>query len=154
MTLRLINLVSLSSCFQRSFARRGYSVRLHHCSYDLIRQSVRILSTSVFNPYTKGLWHSRIVPAYLTDLPQFTPRLLPYMPTSLPRRAALLHLSVSSQNASVFAQNVKARHPLSCPHHFHPAFARRTPELTRLHVRFMLRPVKLLAPPKWPPPLS
>jgi hypothetical protein len=82
--LRLINLVSLRSCFQRSFAKRGYSVHLYHRYYDLIRQSVRILSISVFNPYTKGLRHSRIVPAYLTDLPQFTQRLLPCMPPSLP----------------------------------------------------------------------
>ena len=122
MALRLINLVSLSSCFQRSFARRGYSVRLHHRSYDLIRQSVRILSISDFNPYTKGLRHSRIVPAYLTDLPQFTLRLFLCMPSSLPRRAVLLLLSVSSQNASVFAQNVKARHPHLCPRHFPSRF--------------------------------
>ena len=154
MALRLINLISLRSCFQRSFAKRGYSVRLHHRSYDLIRQSVRILSTSVFNPYTKGLWHSRIVPAYLTDLPQFTPRLLPYMPTSLPRRAVLLHLSVSSQNASVFAHIAEARHPLLCPRHFHPASREGHLTSRGCNVRFMLRPVKLLAPPKWPPPLS
>jgi hypothetical protein len=121
-TLRLIDSISLSSCLQRSFARRGYSVRLHLRSYNLIRQSVRILSTSDFNPYTKGLWHSRIVPAYLTDLPQFTLRLFLCMPSSLPRRAVLLLLSVSSQNASVFAQNVQARHPHLCPRHFPSRF--------------------------------
>lgn len=154
MALRLINLVSLRSCFQRSFAKRGYSVRLYHRSYDLIRRSVRILSTSDFNPYTKGLWHSRIVPAYLTHLPQFTLRLLLYMPTSLPRRAVLLLLSVSSQNASVFAHIAEARHPIPCPRHFHPASREGHLTSRGCNVRFMLRPVKLLAPPKWPPPLS
>lgn len=151
MTLRLISLVFLRSCFQRSFARRGYSVRLHHRSYDLIRQSVRILSTSDFNPYTKGLWHSRIVPAYLTDLPQFTPRLLPYMPSSLPRRAVLLLLSVSSQNASVFAQHVKARHPHLCPRHFHPACARRTRYLTRLQCSLYATACKVVRPTEMAP---
>ena len=151
MTLRLINLVFLSSCFQRSFARRGYSVRLLLRSYNLIRQSVRILSTSVFNPYTKGLWHSRIDPAYLTDLPQFTLRIFLCMPSSLPRRAVLLLLSVSSQNASVFAHNVKARHPHLFPHHFHPAFARRTPYLTRLQCSLYATACKVVRPTEMAP---
>ena len=115
---------SLSSHSQRSFAKRGYVVHLYHCSYDLIRQSDRILPTSDFNPYTDGLWHSRIVPAYLSDLPQFTPRFLLYMPPSLLRWAIPLHVSVASRNVTVFAHNVEARHPFPV----HTVFAGKLPE--------------------------
>ncbi len=115
---------SLCSCSQGSFARRGYSVHLHHRSYNPIRQSDRLLPTSDFNPYTGGLCHSRIVPDYLSDLPQFNLRFLLYMPPSLPQRAVLLHSSVASQDVSVFAQNAEARHPLHYSRHL-PPVARR-----------------------------
>ncbi len=105
------------SCPQRPFAKRGYVVHLHHRYYGLIRQSDKILPTSDFNPYTEGLWHSKADPAYLSDLPQFTLRVLFHMPPSIPRRAISLHMSVSTRNASVFAPIPQARHPLSCPCH-------------------------------------
>jgi len=57
------------------------------------------------NTYTESLCHSRIDPDCTSDLPQFTLRFPSCMPPSLPRRAALLHMSASSQNASVFAQS-------------------------------------------------
>ncbi len=122
---------SLCSCSQGSFARRGYSVHLHHRSYNPIRQSDRLLPTSDFNPYTGGLCHSRIVPDYLSDLPQFNLRFLLYMPPSLPRRAVSLHLSAASQDVSVFARALEARHPLHYSRHL-PPVARRVAEFPRL----------------------
>jgi len=149
-----ISSYSRNSYFQRFFAKRGYVVHLYHRSYNLIRQSDRILPISDFNPYTAGLWHSRIVPAYLPDLPQFTLCFLLYMPPSLPRQAVSLHLSVSSRNVSVFAHNVKARHLLPAHVTFHPAM-REGQQISRgCNVRFMLRPAKLLAPLRRPPLLS
>jgi len=145
---------SRSSYSQRSFAKRGYVVHLYHRSYDLIRQSDRIPPTSDFNPYTDGLWHSRIDPACLSDLPQFNPYLLIYMPPSLPRRTVPLHISVSSRNTSVFAHNVEARHPIPAHTTFHPALREGQFGFRGCNVRFMLRPVNLLAPLKWPPLLS
>ena len=115
---------SLSSHSQRSFAKRGYVVHLYHRSYDLIRQSDRIRPTSDVNPYTNGLWHSRIGPAYPSDLPQFTPRFLLCMPPSLLRWAIPLHVSVASRNVTVFAQRVEARHPFPV----HTVFAGKLPE--------------------------
>jgi hypothetical protein len=97
---------SRCSCPQGYFAKRGYSVHLYHSSYYPIRQSDRIFPISDFNPYTVGLCHSRVVPDFLTDLPQFNPHLLLHMPPSLLRRAVSLLLSVSSRNASVFAYPV------------------------------------------------
>jgi len=122
---------SLCSCSQGSFAKRGYSVHLHHRSYDPIRQSDRLLPISAFNPYTGGLCHSWIVPDCLAGLPQFTLRFLLYMPPSLPRRAIWLHLSVASQDVSVFAQNTEARHPLLYSRHL-PPVARRVACFPRL----------------------
>ena len=75
---------------QGTFARRGYSVRLHYRYYVPIRQSDRFLPISDFNPYTGGLCHSRVVPDYQSDLPQFNPRLLLYMPSSLLRLDILM----------------------------------------------------------------
>ncbi len=76
------------------------------------------------------------------------------MPPSLPRQAVSLHLSVSSRNVSVFAHNVKARHLLPAHVTFHPAM-REGQQISRgCNVRFMLRPVKLLAPLRRPPLLS
>jgi hypothetical protein len=59
----------------------------------------------------ESLCHSRTVPDCTSDLPRFTLCSFPYMPSSIPRRAALLHLSVSSWNASVFACGTETRHP-------------------------------------------
>ena len=142
-----------NSYSQRFFAKRGYVVHLYLRSYNLIRQSDRILPISVFNPYTKGLWHSRIAPAYLSDLPQFTLRLLLYMPTSLLWQAISVLTSVSSRYISVFAQIVEARHLLHVHTTFH-WFPRGQVSSRSCNVRFMLRPVNLLALLKWLPILS
>ena len=74
------------------------------------------------------LW---IVPDCLADLPQFTLRFLLYMPSSVPRRAALLLLSVASQDLSVFAHNAEARHLLHYSGHL-PPVTRRVAHLPRL----------------------
>ena len=119
------------SCSQGSFTRRGYSVRLHHRSYDPIRQSGRLLPISVLTPYTGGLCHSRIDPDCLPHLPQFNLRFLLYMPPPLPQRAVLLHASVASQDVPVFAHNAEARHPLHYSRHL-PPVARRVGLFPRL----------------------
>ncbi len=77
---------------QGAFARRGYSVRLHYRYYVPIRQSDRFLPISDFNPYTGGLCQSQVVPDYQSDLPQFNPRLLLYMPPSLLRLDILMQI--------------------------------------------------------------
>ena len=60
--------------------------------YVPIRQSDRFLPISVFNPYTDGLCQSRVVSDYQSDLPQFNPRLLLYMPSSLLRLDILMQI--------------------------------------------------------------
>jgi len=66
-----------------------------------------------------------------------------------------LHLSVSSRNASVFALMAEARHPLHCPHHLPSRNAGRAGCVSRgCNVRFILRPVDLFAPLRWPLLLS
>jgi len=73
----------------------------------------------------------RIDPDCLPHLPQFNLRFLLYMPPPLPQRAVLLHVSVASQDVSVFAHNVEARHPLHYSRHL-PPVARRIAEVPRL----------------------
>ena len=131
--------------FQGFFAKRGYVVHLYHRSYHPIRQSDRILPISDFNPYTEGLWHSRIDPAYLPDLPQFTLRFLLYMPSSLLRQAVSLHSSVSSRNVSVFAHNVKAQHLLHCPRHFR-LISQRTGDFPKLQCSLYATACKFARP--------
>jgi hypothetical protein len=106
---------------------------------------IRILPISDFNPYTEGLWHSRIDPAYLPDLPQFTLRFLLYMPSSSLRQAVSLHSSVSSRNVLVFAHNVKARHLLHCPRHFR-LISQRTGDFPKLQCSLYATACKFARP--------
>ncbi len=53
------------------------------------------------------------------------------MPPPLPRQAILLHLSVTSQDISVFAHNVEARHLLHYSHHI-PLVSQRVGYFPRL----------------------
>ena len=73
------------------------------------------------------------------------------MPPSLPRQAASLHLSVSSRNASVFAQSAEARHPLHCPRHFLSRYAGRTASLTRLQCSFYTTACRFARPTEMAP---
>jgi len=101
--------------------------------------------------YTESLCHSRIDPDCTSDLPQFTLWFLPYMPPSLPRQAASLLLSVSSRNASVFAQGAEARHPLHCPRHFLSRYAGWTASLTRLQCSFYTTACRFARPTEMAP---
>jgi hypothetical protein len=73
------------------------------------------------------------------------------MPPSLPRQAASLRLSVSSRNASVFAQSAEARHPLHCPRHFLSRYAGRTASLTRLQCSFYTTACRFARPTEMAP---
>lgn len=141
---------SRCSCSQGYFAKSGYSVLFYHCSYYPIRRSDRILPISVLNPYTVGLCHSMVVPDYLSDLPQFTLHFLLYMPSSIPRRAASLHLSVTSQSVTAFTQYVKARHPLLYPRHL-PLVSQRTAFVTRLQCSLYATACRIVRPTEMTP---
>lgn len=150
MTLRHIYTILVAPVPRGTLLRSGYSVLFYHCSYYPIRQSDRILPLSVFNPYTDGLCHSRIDPDYLSDLPQFTLHFLFYMPPSIPRRAASLHLSVTSQSVTAFTQYVKARHPLLCPRHL-PLVSHRTAFVTRLQCSLYATACRIVRPTEMTP---
>ena len=118
------------SCPQRPFAKRGYVVGLYHC-YPA--SSATLMNSFRFRPldlYGKSL-SFKAVPDCPSELPQFTLRFLSYMPPSIPRRAASLHVSVSSRNTSVFAHTKGARHLLRCPHYF-PLVSQRAGYVPRL----------------------
>jgi hypothetical protein len=100
--------------------------------------------------YTESLCHSRINPDYTSDLPQFTLHFLFYMPPSIPRRAALLHLSITSQSVTAFTQYAKARHPLSCPRHL-PLVSQRAAFVTRLQCSLYATACRIVRPTEMSP---
>ena len=67
------------------------------------------------------------------------------MPLSIPRRAAPLHLSVTSRSVSAFTQYVEARHSLLCPHHL-PLVSQRTAFVTRLQCSFYTTACRIVRP--------
>ena len=95
--------------------------------------------------YTESLCHSRIDPDCPPVLPQFTLHFLFYMPPSIPRRAAPLRLSVTSQSVSAFTQYVEARHSLLCPRHL-PLVSQRTAFVTRLQCSLYATACRIVRP--------
>ena len=125
-------------------------MHLHHRYYALIRQSDQLFPISP----CPGLYGESLSfkgnPDCPSDLPQFTLRFLIYMPPSIPRQPAPLHLSVSSRSVSAFAQHVEARHLHLCPRHL-PLVSQRTAFFTRLQCSLYATACRIVRPTEMAP---
>jgi hypothetical protein len=138
---------------QRPLTRRGYVVRLHHRYYALIRQSGALSPIS----YYRLIRRVFVIQGQILTAHQTFPNLLcasfstcrhPYPGESLRCICLLLH---EAYQPSPNVQRFGTRFPAHAIFHW---FSRGQPFSRGCNVRFMLRPVELFAPLRWPPLLS